>query len=288
MRLLARDPGGRYPTATDARAALLSAGADDQPAPRRRHRPRHHGRPAAAARRPPGAGTDRPAPSARAPPGGPPTPPAGHAARFADSERRWLVPTLVVVLVAVALGVAGLLLQGIGRRHLRRRRRRRPPAEPTDAPRPTTARHRPRRSTSTPRGDGEEHPDEAQAGNAFDGDPATSWSSETYSSPEWGGLQDRASASSSSSTRPAPSARSRSTPRCPGGRPRSTWPTAAAGHARRLGRARGHVHDRRRGTDVHRRRRRRGRRRARVVHPRRRRQRHVRRRVADDGPRRPR
>ena len=31
MRLLARDPAGRYPTATDARAALLSAGADDQP-----------------------------------------------------------------------------------------------------------------------------------------------------------------------------------------------------------------------------------------------------------------
>src|ERR687892_1740198 len=30
MRLLARDPAGRYPAATDARAALLGAGADDR------------------------------------------------------------------------------------------------------------------------------------------------------------------------------------------------------------------------------------------------------------------
>jgi serine/threonine-protein kinase len=181
MRLLARDPAGRYPTATDARAALLGAGADD--------------------RAPAGDATMAEPVSSPLPP--PPrggtlssaqqrswtTPPAGTAAAgFAESERRWLVPTLLVVLVAVALGVAGLLLQGSGDGLFGDDEK---PSEavagPDEAPAEDFA-----SITATkdfdPGGDGSEHPEEAAAGLAFDGNPDTSWSSETYNSPEWGNI----------------------------------------------------------------------------------------------------
>ena len=191
MRLLARDPAGRYPTATDARAALLSAGADDQPAA---------GQGAAGTRTttnrlppppPPGAGRAT-GTTAAVPPGGPPgarlTPPSGTPARFADSERRWLVPTLVVVLVAVALGVAGLLFQSSGD-GIFGGGGDDPPAE--TPPAEATAATITGSIDFDPSGDGEEHPEEAQAGNAFDGDASSSWSSESYNSPEWGGLPDK-------------------------------------------------------------------------------------------------
>ena len=104
MRLLARDPAARFPTATDVRAALLGAGADDR----------------AAAVDPttsepvPGSPVPPPPSGARTPGAFPAggTPPGNVPVRFRDSERRWLVPTLLVVLVAVALGLAGLLIKG--------------------------------------------------------------------------------------------------------------------------------------------------------------------------------
>jgi eukaryotic-like serine/threonine-protein kinase len=187
MRLLARDPAGRYPTATDARAALLGAGADDQPAA-------GHGSPGV--RTPAGRPPSPPPPPGRGPSAAPPgpagvrsTPPSGvPATRFADSERRWLVPTLVVVLVAVALGVAGLLLQGPGD-GIFGGDDDNPSAEtpPTEA----TAAAITESIDFDPQGDdGSEHPEEAQAGFVFDGDATTSWSSSTYGSPEWGGLKD--------------------------------------------------------------------------------------------------
>jgi serine/threonine-protein kinase len=182
MRLLARDPDGRYPTATDARAALLSAGADDRPPGG--DATMTEGRTAAPMPPPPGGGGP--------PIGAPPvrrgaTPPGGTAPRFADSERRWLVPTLVVVLVAVALGVAGLLLQGSGNGLFGDGDGDSPPA--TEAPPAGDVATITRSIDFDPEGDGEEHPEEAQAGNAFDGDSSTSWSSESYGSPEWGGLK---------------------------------------------------------------------------------------------------
>ncbi len=180
MRLLARDPAGRYPTATDARAALLGAGADDrattdddtmaEPSPSRAPLP-----PAPAP--PHGAG-----PSQWGTPSGGSAPP-----RFADSERRWLVPTLLVVLVAVALGVAGLLLQGSGDGLFGADDNEEPPpdepAAPADDLVPIV-----RSIDFDPAGGDGEHPEEAGAGVAFDGDGSTSWSSERYNSPDWGGL----------------------------------------------------------------------------------------------------
>jgi tRNA A-37 threonylcarbamoyl transferase component Bud32 len=178
MRLLARDPDDRYPSATDARAALLAAGADDRPP---------GGDATMAESRaplPPPTGAAAPA-GAPVPPGV--TPPRGTPVRFTDSERGWLVPTLVVVLVAVALGVAGLLIQGSGSGIFG-----------DDDPPETTAPPATGEALTIvesidfdpPPGGGDEHPEEAEAGNAFDGDPDTSWSSESYNSPNWGGLKD--------------------------------------------------------------------------------------------------
>jgi hypothetical protein len=182
MRLLARNPDARYPTATDARAALLGAGADDGPA-------------AAAA-----AGADATAAEAvpsRLPPPPPPgahtpgtrplsTPAGGSAARFAESERRWLVPTTLVVLVAVSLGVAGLLIKGssTGLFGGSEAPGATTPEEPADESVPIA-----RTIDFDPEGDGTEHHDEAAAGNAIDGDSTTSWSTESYGNAEWGGLK---------------------------------------------------------------------------------------------------
>ncbi|MDD9369585.1 MAG: protein kinase [Acidimicrobiales bacterium] len=177
MRLLARDPAGRYPTATDARAALLGAGADD----RAGAADNTTVEPSAAAAMPP------PAPGA-SPSGGWGTPPAGTpATRFADSERRWLVPTLLVVLVAVALGVGGLLLEGSGDGLFGEEGPGDTVAETPEAPTGDVVPIVGSIDFDPAGGDGE-HPEEAEAGYVFDGNETTSWSSETYSSPEWGGL----------------------------------------------------------------------------------------------------
>ena len=90
--------------------------------------------------------------------------------------------------MAVALGVAGLLLQGTGDGIFGSDGGDDPPAEPTEAE--ATPLAIARSIDFDPEGDdGEENPDEAEAGLAYDGDPATSWSSVTYRSPEWGGLK---------------------------------------------------------------------------------------------------
>jgi serine/threonine-protein kinase len=179
MRLLARAPDDRYPSASDVRAALLGAGADDRSA---------NGDETIA----------EPLPSA-APPGptdAPPAPVAWDAPRgttaegpagFAESERRWLVPTLLVVLVAVALGVAGLLLQSSGDGLFGDDTP--PTSSPDDAEAQGDETVAITRSVDfDPFGGDREHPDEAAQGFAMDGDPATSWSTSNYETPDWGGL----------------------------------------------------------------------------------------------------
>jgi tRNA A-37 threonylcarbamoyl transferase component Bud32 len=189
MRLLARAPRDRYATATEARAALLGAGADDGPTT---------GDTTVVESR--GAGADvRSVATAGAsghlppPPTVPPTPlgsPAvqapGAPVRFAETERRWLVPTLLVVLVAVALGVAGLLIQGSGSNLF----------GDSDDGSDTTETSPPadefvpiaRTVDFDPAGGDGEHAQEAAQGAAIDGDPNTSWSTEDYTTPDWGGF----------------------------------------------------------------------------------------------------
>ncbi|MEX2294122.1 MAG: protein kinase [Acidimicrobiales bacterium] len=97
-RAMERDPHNRFDSAADLRAALLAAGAT------------------------PSRATDLTATTIEVAPNGgneawPPAP-AEHrpavsdspAPSFRQTERSWLIPTLLVALVAVALGIAGLLL----------------------------------------------------------------------------------------------------------------------------------------------------------------------------------
>jgi eukaryotic-like serine/threonine-protein kinase len=188
MRLLARSPDDRYPTATEARAALLGAGADDGPTSGDATVV-ESGPAGAAARSVATAGAAGQLPP---PPTAPPTPlgtPAmqrpGAPVRFAETERRWLVPTLLVVLVAVALGVAGLLIQGSGTNLFGNA------DEPDTSEAPPLADERvpiARTVDFDPAGGDGEHAEEAERGDAFDGDQNTSWSTEDYTSPDWGRL----------------------------------------------------------------------------------------------------
>jgi len=191
MRLLARNPDDRYPTATDLRATLLAAGADDRPLS--------------------GETVVATASEDGTPPGGTAVPgPSGSrvatatsddtAVRFTDTERRWLVPTLLVVLVAVALGVAGLLIRGPGGDLFGGGDDGSPTTQP---PAPNEAVPIASSVAFDPLGcpgnefcgrvpdvllDGDEHGDEA--GNAIDGDPGTAWTTHSYTTPEFGNVKD--------------------------------------------------------------------------------------------------
>ncbi len=98
-RAMAREPADRYASASDLRAALLAGGASTTP------EPDLTGTNVAAMPPPPGAPAAPPRPvGAETVVEGPPAP------SFRQSERALLIPTTLVVVVAVALGVAGLLL----------------------------------------------------------------------------------------------------------------------------------------------------------------------------------
>ena len=105
-RAMARDPADRYDSASDLRAALLAGGAV----------PAIDGDLTSTfANTAPGATTSAPLPggadvAAPAPGERPPT--------FGQSERALLIPTVIVVLVALALGVAGILLGRSGASNL--------------------------------------------------------------------------------------------------------------------------------------------------------------------------
>jgi len=98
LRAMAREPEDRYPSATELRAALLAAGA----APVADTDLTSTGIEAA-----PGLTTTITRPAV-APVGGPPSAEPGPS--FAETERSWLIPTAVVLLVALVLGLAGLLI----------------------------------------------------------------------------------------------------------------------------------------------------------------------------------
>jgi tRNA A-37 threonylcarbamoyl transferase component Bud32 len=163
-RAMAREPGDRYDSASDLRAALLAAGASPSPAPDLtattiEAAPGGH---TTAAPRPVGAASAGAAA------------PAASAPSFRQTERGWLLPTALVVVVAVALGIAGLLLgrSGAGglldgvRDAIGGDAREAAPVQIASA------------SAFDPEGDGHENDD--RAANVHDGDPATSWRTEGY------------------------------------------------------------------------------------------------------------
>jgi len=114
----------------------------------------------------------------------------GDAPSFARSERSWIVPAVLVSLVAVALGLAWVLIGGTeARRDLfgvfDRGETQDDGGESGEpiavGPSPSTF--------DPPPGDGSEHDDEGPL--AVDGDPVTAWTTETYDSrQDFLGLKD--------------------------------------------------------------------------------------------------
>lgn len=158
MKALATDPDGRHHSASALWADLQSCPLDDQPLV-------------------PVVATDATV--------------VGDQPSFTRTERSWLVPALLVSLVAVALGLAWVLIGGSeARRDLIGLVDRVTPgreATTVDDAAPLAI------SVATPfdpepDGDGNEHDDEAAF--AIDGDPATAWSTERYNSRQLGGLKD--------------------------------------------------------------------------------------------------
>jgi serine/threonine-protein kinase len=112
------------------------------------------------------------------------TPPGGSAPTFGETERSWIVPAALIVVVAVTLAVVGLAL---GRTDVGR--------QLFDA---ATGKSEPQASGSAvalagsphafdPFGDGSEHDDEASL--ATDGDAASAWTTERYDNRRLGGLK---------------------------------------------------------------------------------------------------
>ncbi len=179
MRAMARHPGDRFDDAAQLRAALLACVS---------------GRPTVHVPVDDATVTDRTAVAGVAVRDRTPIPPAVHAGAptaaptarppsFSQSERGWLLPTLLIVLVAVALGVAGVLFgqSGTGHRIFGKKS-------------PTTTTTTPLAPVSIvsakpfdpPPGDGVE--DDQDASKAIDGNPSTHWHTEIYQAgPSFGG-----------------------------------------------------------------------------------------------------
>jgi serine/threonine-protein kinase len=158
-KAMAREPDQRYASASDLRAALLAGGAPASPEPDL-------------------TGTLAPIPASPPPPGAPvppapsPSPTAAaDAPTFRQSERALLIPTLVVVVVAVALGVAGVLLGRSGAGNLFDNVFR-------GGGGGATALTVDSATAFDPNGDG--HENDASAGLAIDGKADTIWKTEGY------------------------------------------------------------------------------------------------------------
>jgi tRNA A-37 threonylcarbamoyl transferase component Bud32 len=160
-RAMSREPDGRYDAAADLRAALLAAGATPSPAPDLTVTSLSTA-PALAASAPPAG-----APAAQAP--------APRAPSFRQTERSWLIPTALVVLIALALGIAGLLLGRSGAGTLFDGVRDVIGGGHTGS---ATAIEITGAAAFDPAGDGKENNDSVD--NVRDNDPATSWRTEGY------------------------------------------------------------------------------------------------------------
>ncbi len=155
LRSLSRDPAGRFPDAASFRSALVAAVGSREGT---EHQPVHH---------------DRAGPAGASPIS------TGEVPSFARSERSWLVPTLAIVLVAVSLGVAGVLFghTDAGRQLLGRVR---------GVAGDESARVEPQRLVAAnaydPFGD-TPHENDQLAPQAVDGDRNSAWMTEHYRDP---------------------------------------------------------------------------------------------------------
>jgi len=170
LRTLARDPDRRPPTAAALRGALLEIDLDDATQ----------------------AAGDRTVVVAP-----PPTTPVGAEPSFVRSERRWLVPAALLIVVAGALTLAGLLVgrTDAGREIIDRAREAvgaapaapLSPVDPADPPSP------PRIADALafdPQGIGPPGENDDLVPLAIDGDPTTAWRTEGYESRAFSGIKD--------------------------------------------------------------------------------------------------
>jgi hypothetical protein len=160
-RAMARAPEDRYDSASDLRAALLAAGAVPSPEPDLA--------PTGLSPSPTAAPTGLPNGITE-----PPRPTPAATPSFRQTERSWLVPTLVLVVVALALGIAGVLLGRSGAGDLFGGVK----DAITGAPDPSAI---PLSNAVAfdPFGDDQEENND-RAGNVRDGDPDTAWTTEQY------------------------------------------------------------------------------------------------------------
>ncbi len=174
MRALAREPADRYASAGDLRAALLAAERDEL------DDPSFESSLAFDVTSSSGSFTAQ-----RLRHAVPAAPPPGHDRGFARAERGWLVPAVLIVVLGVALGVAGVLFSNTeaGRRLLGR-----PPETELVAPADLGSQLQVADVTTfDPEGDDQERQDLAAL--AVDGQPGTAWQTEGYASRDFGNLK---------------------------------------------------------------------------------------------------
>ncbi|HEV2768389.1 MAG TPA: protein kinase [Acidimicrobiales bacterium] len=173
LRAMARHPDDRYASAAELRAALVAVDLsrvepddDDTRLPEATAMAAHE----------PGEWRRPPPPSA--PP--PPAPP-----RFAQTERAWLVPAALIVVVAITLAVVGVLLgrTGVGRDFFGAVRGATPGGSPAE-PLPIAA-----ASSFDPQGDDGRESD-SELPLLVDPDPASAWTTVRYNSRDLGGLKE--------------------------------------------------------------------------------------------------
>ncbi len=181
LRAMARRPGDRYASAAALRSALENVDLRNvEPADDRTVAGAMASADATSWSSPhPGPSSSRSTavPDARASGTGRPPP------RFVQSERQWLVPAALIVVVAVTLAVVGILLgrTNMGRDLFDAVGERRPGAV-SEAIVVTGA------ASFDPFGSGGEHDDELPA--LLDPDPGTVWTTEEYNGRDLGGLKD--------------------------------------------------------------------------------------------------
>jgi serine/threonine-protein kinase len=112
------------------------------------------------------------------------TPPHGVPQTFAQSQRSWMVPTVLIVVVAVTLGIVGVIFarSDTGHRLLGEL-----PSVTGDGGGGSTPVAIRTVTSFDPDGDGEEHEDEV--GNLVDGNPSTTWRSSQYGDANFSGLK---------------------------------------------------------------------------------------------------